>query len=157
MAVELDRFLAASATLTGYSPFRLRGTGLAEQYLATAVDAAGEAVVDDLLSGVAAAEQLAAEEEQTDLARALRHAVLSDPRLGPVARNLIKLWYVGTWYQLPQDWRDAHGAGVPDSTHVVSPAAYTEGLLWPTIDANPPGANPPGFGTWAAKPRLPLA
>jgi len=36
----------------------------------------------------------------------------------------------------------------------VSPASYTEGLLWPTIGANPPGAKAPGFGTWAYPPVL---
>jgi hypothetical protein len=67
---------------------------------------------------------------------------------------VIKMWFVGTWYQLPQEWRDVHAAREPDSTHVVSPASYTEGLLWPTIGANPPGAKGQGFGSWVGPPTV---
>ncbi|HYO83919.1 MAG TPA: hypothetical protein VES20_21125, partial [Bryobacteraceae bacterium] len=38
---------------------------------------------------------------------------------------------------------------------MVSAAAYTEGLLWPAIGANPPGAKGPGYGSWALPPRVP--
>lgn len=153
---RLQGFLDLSATLTGFSQFRLRGTGQAAAYLTTVDDAAGEPVLDALLARWADVQTDAGDDEDA-LHRALRAHVLSDDLLGPVARNVIKLWFVGTWYQLPQDWRDTHGTGQPDTTHVVSPAAYTEGLLWPTIDANPPGAKGPGYGTWAAPPRIPQA
>jgi hypothetical protein len=39
--------------------------------------------------------------------------------------------------------------------HVVSAASYTEGLLWPTIGANPNGAKAPGYASWAQPPRIP--
>lgn len=39
---------------------------------------------------------------------------------------------------------------------VVSPAAYTEGLVWRTFHGHPGGAKPPGHGTWSqAPPPLP--
>ena len=47
-----------------------------------------------------------------------------------------------------------HATRGHDSTHVVSPTSYTEGLLWPTIGANPPGAKAQGFGSWAAPPTI---
>jgi hypothetical protein len=87
----------------------------------------------------------------------LRAQVLSDDKLGPIARNLIKMWFVGTWYELPQEWRDRYAAREPVSTHVVSPASYTEGLLWPTIGANPPGAKGQGFGSWVGPPAIDVA
>ncbi len=146
-------FLGLSATLTGYTRFRLLGTGQAELYLATTRDAVGDDVLEDLLETSLAVHDDAAGDEQA-LDRGLRLRVLSDDRLGSVARNVIKMWFIGTWYQLPLEWRDAHANREPDTTHVVSPASYTEGLLWPTIGANPPGAKGQGFGTWAEPPAI---
>ncbi len=150
---EQGAFLGLSATLTGYSRFRLLGTGQADAYLATVREAVGEETLGELLSTSAAVHDDAGDDEQA-LDRGVRARVLSDERLGPVARHVIKMWFVGTWYQLPQEWRDRYAAGGAGTTHVVSPASYTEGLLWPTIGANPPGAKAQGFGSWAAPPTL---
>jgi hypothetical protein len=149
----LGRFLALSVDLTAFSEFELQGTGLATDYLAAVRTVVGEKVVTDLLAAHREARS-AAGDDQAALERALRHRVLSDERLGPVARNIIKLWYAGAWYELPSEWTEAFGARVADRTFFVSPAAYTEGLLWPAIGANPPGAKAPGFGSWAAPPRI---
>lgn len=144
----LDTFLELSAALTGFATVRLRGTGQAEAYLATLTEVVGEATVEALL-GVWRKVAAAAEVD-----RALRLEILSDDRIGPVARNIIKMWYVGTWYALPTDWREAYAATDRDRTFVVSPEAYTEGLLWPAIGANPSGAKPLGYGMWATPPRI---
>jgi hypothetical protein len=82
----------------------------------------------------------------------LRRQILSDEKLGPVARALIKLWYVGTWYELPVEWRQRYREDESDRTFVPSAGSYTEGLLWPTIGANPPGAKALGYGMWAMPP-----
>lgn len=147
---DLDAFLDLSATLTGYSRFRLTGTGQAEAYLATVHSAVGQAILTELLT--TSSEVHDAGPEALD--RGIRARILGDEKLGPVARHVIKMWFVGTWYQLPQEWRDRHATGSPDVTHVVAPASYVEGLLWPTIGANPPGAKGQGFGTWADPPRV---
>ena len=146
-------FLGLSATLTGYSRFRLLGTGQTDLYLTTTRAAVGDDVLDQLLTTFAEVHRDAAG-DQDALDRGLRTQVLSDDRLGPVARNLIKMWFVGTWYELPQEWRDRYAAREPVVTHVVSPASYTEGLLWPTIGANPPGAKGQGFGSWVGPPSI---
>jgi len=149
----LADFLALSSALTGFSPFRLQATGQAERYLATVEEITGATTVSDLLTvfrGVADE----ADDDEAACERGLRRAILSDARLGPVARNLIKLWYVGTWYELPAEWREHFAAGGGDRTFVVSPEAYTEGLLWPAIGANPAGAKPFGYGMWAKPPRI---
>ena len=45
--------------------------------------------------------------------------------------------------------------GVPYRiTSTVTAASYQEGLLWPAIGANPPGAKAPGYGSWAQPPRI---
>jgi hypothetical protein len=153
---QLQSFVQLSSTITGFSEFRLHGTGLAESYLATVRSVVGDGALDELLRryrGIT-------EDAGADLEghhRSLRAQIFSDEWLGPIARNIIKLWFVGTWYQLPSAWRDSFGTAEHDVTFVVSPAAYTEGLLWPTIGANPPGAKGPGYGTWAEPPRIPEA
>jgi hypothetical protein len=146
-----DRFLAFSAEVTGFSAFELLGTGQAESYLASVTGVVGERVLGELLD---AYERVSAEAGEDRKARLYRD-VLSSEKLGPVARNIIKMWYVGAWYELPPEWTESFGARDNDVTFFVSPAAYTEGLLWRAIGANPPGAKAPGYGSWAAPPRIP--
>lgn len=151
---HLQAFLGLSSAITGFSEFRLRGTGQAEAYLAAARSVVGDGPIDELLRRCDRIRADAGDDaERRD--RSLRAEILSDEQLGPIARNVIKMWFVGTWYQLPRAWRDTFGNSERDVTFVVSPASYTEGLLWPTIGANPPGAKGPGYATWADPPRIP--
>ena len=153
---RLEAFLRLSSALTGFTPFSLRSTGQAEAYLATLRDVVGEATLGELLDafGGVAGEAGGDDRDEAAFERGLRREVLSHDKLGPVARHLIKLWYVGTWYELPREWQEAYGTGEGDRTFVVSPEAYTEGLLWPAVGANPSGAKPHGYGMWATKPHL---
>lgn len=151
---ELFReFLVFSSMLTGFTTFRLRGTGQAEIYFSTTTDIVGEATVRKLLTTFREISDDARDDEAIR-DREIRRRIMSDEKLGPVARNLIKLWYVGIWYELPRDWRESFGESEKDHTFVISAAAYTEGLLWPAIGANPSGAKPLGYGTWAFPPRI---
>ncbi len=150
---RLDQFVAFSATLTAFTAFELYGTGQAQSYLTTVDDVVGTEIVDDLLGAYGnIADGFA---KPGALEKRLRAEILSDPRLGPVARNIIKMWYVGIWYELPRAWADAYGARGKDYSRTVSPAAYTEGLLWPALGANPTGAKARGYGYWAKPPSLP--
>lgn len=151
---RLDRFLAFSVEATAFSRYELRGTGQAEAYLATADAVVGPAVVEDLLDAYDVV-VAAAEGDRARTTELLRRSILGDPRLGPVARNLAKMWFVGTWYELPRAWTEAYQVQGRNETFVVSSGAYIEGLLWPAIGANPPGAKPPGFGAWSKPPRIP--
>ena len=150
---RLADFLALSASLTGYSVFRLRGTGQAERYLGAVVDIVGEGTVDELLAAYRGVATEAADDEAA-LASGMRRAIMSDDKLGPLARNVVKLWYLGSWQELPAHWREAYGSSEKDRPFVVSPESYTEGLLWPSVGANPPGAKPFGYGMWATTPRI---
>ena len=150
-----DRFVVLSAALTGFPEFRLRGTGQAELHQATAEAMAGSAnllVLLDAFDAIAAAGGSEAER-----GRLLRRDILSDERLGPLARNILKRWYVGTWYQMPRGWRERVGGTVGDRDHIPSPQSYTEGLLWPAVGASPAGAKPFGYGMWAKPPRVTLS
>jgi hypothetical protein len=153
-AQRLSGFLELSSTLTGFSVFELQGTGQAEPYLSTVTDIAGAAILDELLEAYGRV-QAAANEGAADLDGQLRREILADEKLGPIARNIIKMWFVGIWYELPSAWREAFGVREEDVMHMVSPGAYTEGLLWPTIGANPNGAKAPGYASWALPPRIP--
>jgi hypothetical protein len=150
---RLQQFVDLSAVITGFTAFKLQGTGQSEAYLSAVTRVVGPEPVSELLAAYQSARSQAGSDDAA-LDNQLRAKVFSDEKLGPIARNVIKLWYVGTWYQLPSAWRDAFGAREHDTTFVVSPAAYTEGLLWPAIGANPPGAKGPGYGTWVEPPRL---
>jgi hypothetical protein len=146
---RLDRFLAFSAEVTAFSVFELRGTGLAEVYLNATDEVVGPALIDELLDAWTALPSTA---PRPDL---LRGHIFGDAKLGPIARNIVKLWYVGTWYQLPTAWSEAFGPTQKDVTFVVSPTAYVEGLLWTAIGAHPSGAKAQGFGSWADPPDIP--
>jgi hypothetical protein len=129
-----ERFAVVSARLTGFGRVTLLGTGMAAEYLAALDAVVGAPFVDELLAA-----------EDID-------GLLADPRLGPVARNLIMLWYCGTWTVLPEDWRAAYGTSPLDTTRVQSPEAYQAGLQWVVAGAHPAGARQQGFGAWSVAP-----
>lgn len=154
VAQRMEAFLAFSAEVTAFTAFQLRGTGMAGTYLDTVVRVVGAAIPDDLLRAHALAPHPLGSDRASRDAH-LRLAIFGDARLGPVARNIIKLWYLGIWYELPRAWIEAHGAGAANVKFMVSAQAYTEGLLWPAIGANPPGAKAPGYASWVGPPQIP--
>lgn len=129
---ENEQFLDLSVALTGYSRVDLQGTGLVGEYWCELVSSAGEETSRELLD---AWERV---QRSTDaLEPALRREILSCPKLGPAARNLVKMWYLGQW----------------SDDHVVSGEAYQQGLVWDAIGAHPMAAKQQGFGTWSLPPR----
>jgi hypothetical protein len=151
---RLRAFVELSSALTGFSAFELQGTGQAEAFCSTVAGIAGDEVLGALLDAFGRV-RAEAGEDRVALEPGIRREILSDLRLGPVARNVIKLWYVGTWYELPPVWVDAYGASDENITFGISPEAYTESLLWPAVGANPPGAKGPGYASWTGPPRIP--
>ncbi|MGI0525516.1 hypothetical protein [Rhizobium giardinii] len=151
MSNRFEAFLSLSVELTAFSRFDLLGTGLAERYLATLDKVVGGEITDTLLAAFVA---LPPAEGEARI-QALRTTILGNELLGDVARALIKLWYSGTWFELPCAWTERFGFRPADTTFVVSPDAYVEGLLWKAIGAHPAGAKAPGFGSWAFPPKIP--
>lgn len=94
----LDRFVAFSAEVTAFGQVDLWGTGQAADYLATVQEEAGDQNVRDLLD--------------TAGPGPVDDKVFEDEKLGPLARNIIKLWYSGVWYELPPQWAARFGAPV---------------------------------------------
>lgn len=151
---DLKAFLSFSTVLTDFTEFQLQGTGQAELYYTTVTGIVGEQTMSELLQAYRSIQDKALDDPDLFHKR-LRADILSDAKLGPIARNIIKLWYVGTWYQLPQAWRESFGVKDNDKDFIPSPTSYVEGLLWPAIGAHPPGAKAPGYGTWSAPPQIP--
>lgn len=152
MAADLDEFYALSAALTGYSEFELRGTGVGEQYLEQLRAVAGQAAVDEMVAVYEGARERCGR-DQACIHQHLTEALFGSAWLGPLARNVVKMWYVGNWYQLPDRWRDAYRREDADTNRVISAQAYAEGLVWRAAGTHPSGAKEPGYGTWALAPR----
>jgi len=159
----MAEFLAFSTDVTAFSRFELQGTGLAQVYLDKVVEVVGRDIVIRLFQAHARLPRTPPSDPEGRKAPSdpegrraqFRRSIFGDETLGPVARNIIKLWYVGVWYQLPPTWAEVNGVRAEDVTHTVSPEAYVEGLLWPAVGAHPPGAKAPGYGSWAAPPEIP--
>jgi hypothetical protein len=147
----MDRFLEFSAAVTAFTTFDLYGTGQAELYFKTVQGIVGEKTLNQLLAAYQGVKEWEGEARE----ELLRYKVFHDTKLGPLARAIIKLWYVGIWYELPNEWAAQYGASADNVTRMVAPAAYTEGLLWRAIGANPSGAKAPGYASWAEAPQYP--
>jgi hypothetical protein len=147
MQTRSDQFLSLSVLLTGFSRFELLGRAVAGDYLSQLDAVLPAGVVDELL---AAYERLPHGDEREG---AVAADILADPKIGLVARNLILLWYCGTWTALPAAWHNAYGASPQqEQSGVVSAQAYQAGLQWEVAGAHPPGSRQQGFASWSMAP-----
>lgn len=144
-----EGFARLSAMLTGYDEAALWATGCLPDYRRQVAAVAGPALAARL---VAAAHELAKLQEGPAHEARTRETVFADPDLGPLARSLIQMWYLGQWMPTPSEWVARNGARREDVAHILSPRAYREGLVWDAIGAHPLGAKPQGFGAWAQEP-----
>lgn len=146
---RIDEFLALSVVLTGFAPYDLQGTGVADELLATLWRIVPQPAREllDTWRAIAQAPPPGGVDE------GVRTRILGDAKLGPVARNVITMWYTGLWVPLPTQWHYAYGAFPEDQNQVVSALAYQESLVWKAAGTHPMGARQPGFGTWALPPR----
>jgi len=74
-----------------------------------------------------------------------------------LARSIVLLWYLGSWYD-PKDLRTQATAEKPArifNSEVVSPKAYTQGLVWQIAGAHPMGYSNLQFGYWSRHPNDP--
>jgi hypothetical protein len=146
-----EPFLALSAILTGFEKVELLGTGLVETYYNEVVSIIGQAFSNELWETTTKIIKHHSKDE-AQLEAAVRREILASPLLGPVARNIIQMWYVGNWNELPQSWQQVYGVSPNDTTRVISPEAYEQGLVWDAINAHPPAAKQPGFDSWHLSP-----
>lgn len=135
---DLQTFVALSSALTGFPGDVLAPEvdpiGLAPEYLDFVRGKADATVLGDLL---------AAFQKSPDTG-----AILADPTLGPLARRIMRLWYLANWYtsEPPQP---------TDEAQVVSMNGYRLALAWTAIQAHAMGDSEMHYGYWA-KPPQPL-
>lgn len=148
MTTPFENFIRLSVKLCGISRFDLMGTGYASQYFSTVESIIGAGSLNHLLNVFAGLPADAAA-----CHAALPDAILDHTEFGPIARNIIKLWYTATWYQLPDSWRQQYGERPVDQDFVPFPYAYPESLLGPAVGAHPAGAKPTGHQSWIIPPK----
>lgn len=146
-----ETFVALSAVLTGFERVDLYGTGQTAPYWQTVREAVGDDNAAALLATAAAILERCGDDLDA-LEVATRQDILASARLGPMARNIIQLWYLGTWFQMPATWSAEYGVHVSDTTRIVSPEAYQQSLVYDVMRAHPPGAKQPGYGSWHTAP-----
>ena len=146
-----SEFYNLSVVLTGFNIVKLKGTGQGDLYYSTLLEILGEDLVKSLLTEFRKLNDLN-ETGSTGLATTVQEELLESEKWGPVCRNIIKMWYMGYWYQMPQEWRENFISSVQDCTKVISAQSYVESLVWDAIGQHPQSAKQPGFGTWAFAP-----
>jgi len=145
----LDAFLSVSCTMTGLTALELQGTGLIDDHANLFVGMlAASGNSDQFINAMLT---LA---EAPDPSTAIP-AAMEDRFMGPLLSNLISLWYLGEWLQLPASWY-VDGTPQPDvdTNTIPSPLAYAQAFAWRIAGAHPPGSRPTGYGGWALEPTL---
>lgn len=141
MSNPLDQFVSLSSALTGVSASQLKPQldpiGIADQYLAVLEKNVEQTTVTNLFALFQ--DQNAKLGDPTKAAA----AVLANSSLGPVARSIIKMWLLGSWY-------DPKNPSV--AVQVVSSQAYKESLVWKVMQSHPMGYSMFSFGYWAKQP-----
>ena len=151
-------FLDFSAEVTAFSTVDLQGTGQADLYFDTICGKIGEEIFQELLEKFHELDERARRKHNpTIFTEGLDSEILASAKRGPVACNIIKLWYIATWEKMPETWHYWYGTGENGDSFIPSPQAYPEGLVWKAIGVNPPGAKAPGYGTWSEPPSVSLS
>lgn len=130
-------FVEYSVSRTGFTRFDLYATGMAELYYDTVLQQLGLSDYEALIGG-------------SDTG-ALRGEISEATRL-EVERAITYLWYTGAWPRIAPAAHAELRRQQANIEFVVSPDAYTEGLVWRAFGGHPAGAKPPGFGTWSDPP-----
>ncbi|GAB1541911.1 hypothetical protein NUACC21_45840 [Scytonema sp. NUACC21] len=147
--LQLKNFVELSGILTGYSATHLMPVidpiGIAKVYwefLQTQTEVSQD-LINQLLKifeDIKAQPGIKYEEK----VKAVKEKILDDSALLPVARRIIRLWYLSTWYTSEPP---------KELGQVVSMNAYIKGLAWEAIQAHPMGYSELTFGYWAEKPK----
>ncbi len=147
-------FYRISAPLTGYDEAQLRGTGVGETYLEVLSTLIPATITHQLQDAFL---NLSHDCDDT-LNEQIRIHILSNEKLGPVARNIIKMWYLSIWYPMPQDWTSNYSEPTQtpgkyeDVEFIISEDAYIQGFAWDALKSHPMGAKQPGWATWSFAP-----
>ena len=149
---QIDYFYKLSEILTGYNLVTLYGTGQGDFYFSSLRDILGKELVTDLLSEFELIDSVQISEKNT-AAEWVNDELLDCDKWGAVCRNIIKMWYMGNWYQMPVLWRENYVNSNKDVNKVLSANSYIEGLVWKAMGRHPKSAKQPGWATWSFPPQ----
>lgn len=145
----LEQFVQLSHVLTGFERVELLGTGMAAQYYRAVTRVYHDAVLRLLFEARAIIDVYG--EAGQDFAVQVQKRIIEDIEFGQIARNIIQLWYLGSYTNYndpaPLIYKEAH---------IVSADAYQNGLIWQAANTHPAGARQPGYGSWQLPPRAEL-
>lgn len=144
---NFTNFVGLSTILTGYTQDQLAPAvdsfGLAQEYLKWVTKHTDPQAFQQTLTtyaNIAAQFPLPADQVQP-----VQQQILADATMGPIARRIIRLWYLSTWYTTEPPDQNLDG-------QVVSMNAYIMGLAWDAAQAHPMGYSELHFGYWAVAP-----
>lgn len=127
-------FLEVSALLTGFSETELKATGMAENYYNTILQNTDKESIDYFFLDLNTLLRNSGQSKQK-IESVLATQFMPGSSYSGLAKNIIILWYTGSW-----------------GDNVVSSASYIQGLMWDAGHTHPPGAKQPGYGSWANLP-----
>lgn len=131
--LETSVFLRISVELTGFDEVELLGTGMLDSYFKVIMNQNSVAVVEAFLK--TAQSILDAKYSPEKRKEAIASQLMPASLFAGLAQNIITMWYMGSWVN-----------------EMVSPTAYTQGLVWTAAGTHPPGAKQPGYASWAKPP-----
>jgi hypothetical protein len=144
-------FVRLSSVLTGYPTATLAPpldpTDLASEYLAAVKQRADPATLDQLFTVYASIDRATGGDLSQQAAPVQQQILAVDP-IGPLARRILRLWYVSIWY-------DAEPPSMFEGGTVISMNAYVGGLVWSAAQAHPMGYSELAYGYWASPPAAP--
>lgn len=149
--MNLTQFAALSQVLTGYGPDVIIPQNdtqhMAQEYL-DVLNKPG-LVAPALLQLLTQKWVSVSTQPQQQWEQLVQTNIMNDTQLAQVAQNIIYMWYLGIWYDLPRI------AGQPVNGFVISSKAYKNGLVWGTMGAHPMGFSEEVFGYWNTPPAIP--
>ena len=145
---SLKTFVNLSAVLTGFPAGEINPPldpqEIAQEYFNTLTSNIDSSLVDQLLTAFQKIETESGGDSKKETALVEKQIML-DPKLGPVARRIIRMWYLSIWYK-------NEPPGINDTGKIISMNAYTRGLSWMAFQAHPMGYSEMHFGYWANAP-----
>ena len=150
---QIDYFYKLSEILTGYDLVVLYGTGQGDFYFTSIQDILGEELVTGLLNEFELAFNKLPSKSARTLEDMIKNGLFVDDKWCAVCKNIIKMWYMGNWYQMPKQWRQNYVSSIKDTDKVLSTNSYIQGLVWKAMGRHPKSAKQPGYATWSFPPQ----
>jgi hypothetical protein len=160
-AADMDVFVTLSAALTGIAKAKLAPgvdpLGVKNEYFDLANSKQAAAFAALLKIAKDANLQVPTDNGQVikqEVVDKLVQEIEANEDTKYLARSIVLMWYLGSWYEPSELKRLTTPNAVPFIGHeVVSPTAYTQGWVWRVAQAHPMGYSDMQFGYWTHPPQ----